>query len=401
MKKNVALVWGSLSIVASLLFSCQKNNVEPPKPVQKDAVYRYIQKLGYDVSEIKDLGDMYVVDGDIIFRKDLSIDPGALDGPHTEQYSTGNLVGYNEQPNIVIFLDPSVQAFEAEINAGVAMINNIPNCRINITTSLSRDNRDITITDAVLDNCGLGSYPTNGRPGPEIFIDLIDARNYTLDQWKYLIVHQIGHCLGLRHTNWIPRQEAPEFTDPYGAATKARHILGTPTGEDPLSVMNDGTCGSSAQLSDFDILALQILYPENAQVPLRSVPVFRYHNNSQSKDHVYTRNYAELGDGSNDGYHFEGIAFYAFATQAANTVPVHRFLTPAGSHFYCVDAAEAPAGSTDQGVAFFAYASAVNGALPVYRYFNAGVNDWLFTKNEDEVLFMPGYNQEAVAWFAY
>jgi hypothetical protein len=133
--------------------------------------YEYIKKLGYKDGEIQDLGNAWLVDGDIRFDKNSQPDLSIFDGPKTEQYGSGNYVGYNEQPSIVIYLDPSVQNFETEINAGVAMINNIPNCRINITTTLSPTDRDITITSADLGtSCGQGSYPMNGRAGRDIFV---------------------------------------------------------------------------------------------------------------------------------------------------------------------------------------------------------------------------------------
>ncbi|MCA6069279.1 hypothetical protein JI747_019100 [Chryseobacterium sp. RG1] len=39
-------------------------------------------------------------------------------------------------------------------------------------------------------------------------------------------------------------------------------------------------------------------------------PVYRYYNHSIN-DHLYTKNWSELGSGS-QGYAYEGIAFYAF-----------------------------------------------------------------------------------------
>jgi hypothetical protein len=409
MKNNAKPILGYLSIAAMLtifLFSCKKNTTDPPgiDSQKQGTVYEYIKKLGYKDDEIKDIGERYLVDGDILFHKNSQPDLSVFDGPQTEQYGSGNYVGYNEQPNIVIYLDPSVQNFETEINAGVAMLNNIPNCRINLTTTLSPTDRDITITSAVLGtNCGQGSYPMNGRAGQEIFINTAMASGYSLNQWKNLIGHLIGHSIGLRHTNWVARSESQQFTDPLGAHVNAMHILGTPTGEDPLSIMNDGLCGSDTELSNYDILAIQTIYPEAPPAPSGTVPVFRYYNGHEFQDHFYTRNYSELGDGSNDGYHFEGIAFYAFKTQVANSVPVTRwFNSTTGNHYYTTDPTEIPPGSVNQGVAFYAYPSAINNALPVQRYYNASFDDHFYTKNENEIALMTGYSlADADSWYAY
>ena len=404
MQNKSTPILGYLSIAATLtilLFSCKKGvNESPGTDTSKQGdVYAYIKGLGYEDSEIKDIGDHYLVDGDIIFRKDRDLSPKA----QTEQYGSGNYVGYNEQPNIVVYLDPSVQNFETEINAAVAMLNNVPNCRINFTTTLTTTDRDITITSANLGtSCGQGSYPMNGRAGSDIFVNTAMASSYTLNQWKNLIGHLLGHSLGLRHTNWVARHEAQQITDPLGAHANAVHILGTPTGEDPASIMNDAQCGAETELSNYDILALQTIYPEAPPAPSGSVPVFRYYNRTEFQDHFYTRTYSELGDGSNDGYNFEGIAFYAFKNRVANSVPVTRwFNATTGNHYYTADSTEIPQGSVNQGVAFYAYPSAINNALPVHRYYNSSTDDHFYTKNENEITLMPGYSFEFDSWYAY
>src|SRR5688572_2447157 len=128
MKKNAIPILGYFSIaivLAIFLFSCKKGNNSPEIDSKKQGtVYEYIKKLGYKDSEIKDYGDKYLVDGDILFSKNAQPDFSIFDGPKTEQYGTSNYIGYFEQPDIRIYIDPSVSGLTAEIQGAVAMWNN-------------------------------------------------------------------------------------------------------------------------------------------------------------------------------------------------------------------------------------------------------------------------------------
>jgi hypothetical protein len=408
MQKHATTIVGYFSIATILtccLFSCKKVSNESPEIDSKKqgAVYEYIKKLGYKDSEIKDHGDGYLVDGDILFNKNSHPDFSLFDGPQTEQYGTGNLVGYNEQPNIVLYIDPSLSAKLADIEAGVAIWNNVPNCRINISTTTSPVNHDITIVheDLPVSVCGVGTFPMNGRAGSLIKVDTLAIGNDP-EQLQMEIAHTIGHCLGFRHTNWISRNELQHSTDQFGAHVHAMHILGTPTGEDPFSLMNGHGCGNpNVKFSDYDLLATQFLYPENPPAP-GTIPVFRYYNNTDFQDHFYTRIYNELGDGNNNGYKFEGIAFFAFPNRIANSVPVHRWYTPGtGNHFYSIAPNEIPPGSSYEGEAFFVYTAGIDGAIPIHRYYHGGHDDHFYTKNQNELLLASGYNYEIISWYAY
>jgi hypothetical protein len=57
-------------------------------------------------------------------------------------------------------------------------------------------------------------------------------------------------------------------------------------------------------------------------------------------DHFYTTD--PNGEGAqSSGYVREGIAFFAFPTQLAGTVPLFRLFGRGGDHFYTTDAGEA------------------------------------------------------------
>jgi hypothetical protein len=408
MKKNATRILQYFSIVSTLtivLFSCKKSLTESSEADsnKQGTVYEYIKMLGYQDTEIQDNGTEYIVDGDIVFAKNSQPDFSIFeDGPKPEQYGTGSFIDYNEQPNIVLYIHNSLLSHRVAIQAAVAMWNNVPNCRIHIAITTSPGNHDITITAADLPAglCGLGTFPMNGRAGSLIRIDFSEVPTNTLTQQIALIAHEIGHNIGFRHTNWMARKE-PQHD--FAAQAAAYQILGTPAGEgDPLSIMNGGTCGSSAsKLSNFDVLAVQFIYPENPPAA-GTVPVFRYYNNNQTQDHFYTKTYSEIGDGTSHGYTFEGVGFFAFPTQVANSVPVHRWYKPSTwNHFYSIAPNEIPPASLYEGEAFFVYPAAINGAVPIHRYYHGGHDDHFYTKNLNEIALAPGYDYEIISWYAY
>lgn len=405
--KNLLL----LLLPVLLLFSCKKNaDVSVANDVAtNDAVYKYIKKLGYRDNEIKDIGKEYLVDGDLLFAKNSSPDFSVFDGPRTEQYGTANYVGYNVQPNITVRIDPSMNAYVNEINGAIAIWNNVINCRTKFTLTTAT-NQNILIYNYNLgaNTCGAAYYPMNGQPGITVRINLNQIAGNPFLQRQRTIAHELGHCIGFRHTNW---QEDP--TDPMsgtsvgGARFDAMHILGTPTGNDVNSLMNGGQCGFGATaLSNFDILAAQFLYPANPPVA-GTVPVFRYFNRADLMNHFYTTNYNELGNGSNDGWIFEGIGFFAFFNQVNGSVPVYRYYSSSSSdHYYTTNFNELGSGKADygyEGIRFYVYPSALNGSVAVFGYWNGNIRDHFFTKNQNEFIVsgLQGYQLERTAFFAY
>jgi hypothetical protein len=392
------------------VFSCRKTDrIDETSTTDKSTpMYQYIKQLGYRDSEIVDNGTEYLVDGDLLFSKTAQPDMGFFNGPREEQYGTSNYVGYTVQPNITVRIDPSMNAYAAEINGAIALWNNLANFRVRFTLTTAT-NQSILITNASLGAgvCGAAYFPLNGTPGGLVRINIAQIAGNPFAQRQRTIAHELGHCIGFRHTNWQPNGEGQAGQDPNnGAYFNAVHIMGTPTGGDANSLMNGGQCGSGATvLSNFDILAAQMLYPANPPFA-GTVPVFRYYSQNTSQDHFYTTNYNELQNGSNTNYIFEGIGFFAFPNQVASSVPVYRYFRGAsGDHHYTSNFGELGGGAGGyvyEGIGFYAYPSAINGAVPVHRYWAPGPSDHFFTKNQNEFLFGTfGYVYEGIGWFAF
>ena len=71
------------------------------------------------------------------------------------------------------------------------------------------------------------------------------------------MVHELGHCIGFRHTNWDIKGEGI-------SSVGANYIPNTPN-QDSNSVMNGGTASYSWNgFSSYDISAVKYLYPDTS-----------------------------------------------------------------------------------------------------------------------------------------
>lgn len=219
----------------------------------KDAILR----LGFDINDVINNKDHYVVEGDIrIEKNNLTTE----DQIQLRQARWSALISYSNQNNITVGVSSLMPAsgvdnWRTEIQKAINNWNSITGCRIRMTYTTSAT-PDILITiDNKLGTSTLAkaSWPENGKAGPTILLNLDYAkqRELTSSEKEYHMTHELGHCLGLRHTNWASRYE-----------TTAIKIPGTPD-VDNNSVMNGGVIKRSWNgFTSYDLIAIRFLYPE-------------------------------------------------------------------------------------------------------------------------------------------
>lgn len=106
---------------------------------------------------------------------------------------------------------------------------------------------------------GVAGFPSGGNPYKYVQI-FSGMESYSTNTNEHVITHEIGHAVGLRHTDWFSRQscgQSGESADPDGAV----HIPGTPTGYDSNSIML--ACFGANEDGEFgyyDTVALNYLY---------------------------------------------------------------------------------------------------------------------------------------------
>lgn len=292
----------SLLIILLLVVSCRKvSDDDKPKLTQNQELLSYIKSLGFSESVIKDLGDEYQVDGDISFPKDMKIPSNKsikVENPLTfnsklmttpivgrskiSQTYTGHLVGETNRINVRISINPNLTDLINEINGAIDLWNNVENSAIYFSI-VSSGSYDIEIRKASINGYGVAYFPLNGSAGALVRINSESMANAGLTsiQKKAVIAHELGHCIGFRHTDWQGR-ESTNGADEIGTQVTAIEVPNA-GGTDANSIMNSGSNNTlSGFLSDKDKLALINLYPKTV-----------YYNAAQSG--VFTKNDCSIG----------------------------------------------------------------------------------------------------------
>jgi hypothetical protein len=244
---------------------------------QRDATIEIVQNLelaGYPASEI-DIDDngVVIVGGDAVVSLAASREMIGLDGhDHGDvqfrQYRTTNFVGEAVE-NICLNGKAYTGTLSTALNDAIASYNNLPiRLRFKRTSSADEEGCDATITMKVRGSTGgQAGFPSGGLPYDEIWVGKSTVKYGGLPVAKHVIMHEVGHCIGFRHTDYFNRSLScgGSASNEGASGIGAIHIPGTPANDeddhDEHSVMN--SCfhqGSTGNWTFFDQVALTYLY---------------------------------------------------------------------------------------------------------------------------------------------
>ncbi len=260
---------------AGLLFSaCKKDSGSSARPDEiSQEVKSKIDALGLDASWITKADNGYLVEGDIFIsesRLNEMVSSPTLRVANSEQYRTFNLV--TRLPRVItvsVTNLPSVYATATD--AAIARYNSLG---LQITFQRVQSGGNIDIIGFNQGPSGgyitLGSsgFPTSGGdPYNQVQLNTNAAAYGTNPDQLYVasvIQHEIGHCIGFRHTDYMDRsyscggrrvnEEKPR------SGLGAVLIPGTPTGPDANSWMLACSNGGNRTFNANDIIALNYLY---------------------------------------------------------------------------------------------------------------------------------------------
>lgn len=254
------------AISMSVLFvSCQKDAKTTTPEVSQEELNQ-IAAMGFSTDGVMIESDGFIVEGDIFIpRADLgkvSTSPNLVVASE-EQYRTTNLVTGLPRVITVQVSSSLPAAYVTNTDAAIARYNALG---LTLTFQRVTSGGNIVISPAPTGSGYLASagFPTSaGNPHNSILVN----RSY-MDTWNTntvvsILAHEIGHCIGFRHTDYMNRQYScggRRYNE--GASTVgAIHIPGTPTTADPNSWML--ACignGVNRPFNANDITALGYLY---------------------------------------------------------------------------------------------------------------------------------------------
>lgn len=268
----------------SVFYSCDNADVAPQEdPISADVLTK-ISNLGFSTEGAMRFEQGYLVENDIYLTDgDISrmSKPNYL--PSLEQYSTDNLVcgprtitvyapeegsgggkgnkggGSGYSPAMIAGLDEAISRYNAQnLTISFQRVTNSTGADIVMTRLSKRDE-----SRGVLGSAG---FPSNCEPYGQIRMSGVLESNYGLstDGIATIIAHEMGHCIGFRHTDFFDRSIScgGSTANEGDGGVGANHIPGTPTGASASakSWMLACTDGGNRPFNNDDRTALDYLY---------------------------------------------------------------------------------------------------------------------------------------------
>lgn len=253
---------------------------------EAEVIIENLELAGFPRSEIGVLADgtVYVGDDAVVTLQASREMIGHVDNLDAgvdadfRQYHTNNLINTNVVQNICV---KRTSGFEGSTGLNAALDQAVANYNaqglsFSMEVRTSQQNTtgcDATITAYFNQNSGGGvaGFPSGGYPYSQLTVGPI-AQWYGVPVATHVIQHELGHCIGFRHTDYFNRSIScgGGAQNEGDGGVGANHIPGTPTTNvsSTTSVMN--SCysqNSNGVWTSSDEVALAYLYEGQGQGP--------------------------------------------------------------------------------------------------------------------------------------
>ncbi|MCZ4222268.1 M57 family metalloprotease [Pedobacter rhodius] len=257
--------------------SCKNNNTESITPETKTEIsastLAKIKSLGFSVDQARKVEGGYLVENDILLT-DANLTETSnstnLNIAETEQYRTTNTV--KSLPRIItVSVTNLPQVYSDAVNTMISRYNSL-GLRITFQRASGTAKGSIDVIGFNEGPSGgyitLGSagFPTSsGNPYSQIKMNTNAAAYGTNPNLLYLasvLQHEVGHCIGFRHTDYMNRAYSCGGAASNEGASNvgAVRIPGTPSTADAESFMLACSNGGNRTFNSNDIIAVNYLY---------------------------------------------------------------------------------------------------------------------------------------------
>jgi Dual-action HEIGH metallo-peptidase len=260
-------------LIISTFTACKKDAGSKSQTEEiSQATLSKIKELGFATGNVRKVEDGYLVEGDIVLTDELlnsTPDQGLLRIADDEQYRTTNLVKALPR-TITISVSGLGSAYVQGTDLAISRYN-VLNLQIKFQR-ITSGRGDIDIVGFNQPPSGgyitLGSsgFPTkSGDPYSRVKMNTNRYAYGTNPDVKFVgsvIQHELGHCIGFRHTDYMNRSYSCGGSAVNEGASNigAIHVPGTPTGPDANSWMLACSDGSDQTFNNNDKAALNYLY---------------------------------------------------------------------------------------------------------------------------------------------
>ncbi len=234
-------------MLAATVVSCKKASTEDVTATGLSSQERaMVASAGFNSNWAEKSADgNYLIEGDILLSKAQLEEMAGVSPEHelivanSEHYRTTNVVSTPGSGTRVITVRlgsgfPSY--YSTALNNALARYNNLG---LRISFSRVSSGGNIVISGANLGTSGGGcilgqaaGFPSGGNPSPGFTLSTSScATSYlnTTDKADEVIAHEIGHCIGFRHTDYMNRSSCGQNSNEGSAGIGAINIPGTPT----------------------------------------------------------------------------------------------------------------------------------------------------------------------------
>ncbi|HEX2534989.1 MAG TPA: M57 family metalloprotease [Chitinophagaceae bacterium] len=250
--KRVFRPFAAACFAALTLTACQKDVKETAAPAAvPESTLAQIKALGFGTQNVSKVDGGYLVEGDIVLSEEqLTQAPSSPNMliAREEQYRTFNLVNPSTYPTIRVALSNSSSqhqaAFSAALDEAIRRYN-AEGLRVRFQRVTSSPHITVQAYYQVSNTLGSAGFPSsNGAPYKTIQMNTYHYSTSTgstnTNYIGTIIAHEMGHCIGFRHTDYMNRAYSCGSGGNEGQSTTgvgAVHIPGTPTGPDSRSWM--------------------------------------------------------------------------------------------------------------------------------------------------------------------
>ncbi len=267
--KKIFQIFTVVAISGLTFVGCKKTDIGTETtvdPISAD-IKSMVKNAGFNADYISKTDGGYIIENDIFMTEAELRDMGNNNGPelvyaNEEHYRTTNLVSGTR--TITVSLNTSQSNFVSATTEAVRRYNALPlRLKFQFVTGTSA-NINIKTYYQVSNTLGSAGFPSGGNP-----FNTVNMNTYWytpsigVNALATTIAHEIGHCIGFRHTDYMDRSYScgGQVTNEGASTVGAVYISGTPTGPSAGSWML--ACSSTSTNRPFttsDNTALNTVY---------------------------------------------------------------------------------------------------------------------------------------------